>query len=167
MQLNSVHYSNGFQRAQGEGGALRWSDFKQLICTAGKSFLLWVLCCFTGGMCIAGAYTVLGAQNFQPPKPESGWIVITLLKTHPSALQFSLEQFLSLPFHSDSKVQWDVFAKWDYFLPRGILDPVTNVMKCVSLSCWKQEARCSISVLFANIGWKEMGVGCLEHGFEV
>lgn len=62
---------------------------------------------------------------------------------------------------SDFKVQGDVFAKWDYFLPRGVLDPVTNVMKSVSLSHSSQKTRCSVPLSYLPIlGEKGGGGGC-------
>lgn len=66
--------------------------------------------------------------------------------------------------HSASEVQRDVFTQWDYFPPCGVLDPLTSVMKSVSLPGESQEARRSAPLSIRRSGVKRAGVGCFLNG---
>lgn len=54
-----------------------------------------------------------------------------------------------------------MFAKWDYFPPRGVLGPMTGVMKSVSLLSQSQEAGRHVPLPVRHCGVKRVGVGLL------
>lgn len=132
MQLNSVHYSNGFQCAWGKGGVLRWELLSVAHLHHRKFISPLILMPLHGMYMYSSPYVVLcGVFSHLNQRLVNSHH--TSENTHQMPCNFP-GTILFMLLHSDSKVQWDVFTKWDYFLPRGVLDPVTNVMKSASLS---------------------------------